>query len=117
MLSKIENSVMNVLYSMCINKSSILVTKNELLSKVRNEIISKSKLESILLGLEQEGFIDLVYSDKHGETVYCISLTVKGKGYKRIIKDKRQNLIQRLIISILFAVISFIIGLILKAIF
>ena len=46
-----------------------------------------------------------------------ITLTEKGKGYIRSVKEFRRNLLFRLCLSAALAVFSFVIGLILKAVF
>jgi hypothetical protein len=78
---------------------------------------SISQVEKLVKDLNTDGYFDLVYSDRRGETVYCISLTNKGKGFLRDKKLLKRNLIYRLVLSVSFAILSFIIGLILKRLF
>ena len=67
--------------------------------------------------LYKDGYFDLIYSDRHGERVYCITLLNKGKAFFRGKKIFKRNLLFRVLVTLLLAVLSFITGLILKAIF
>ncbi len=117
MLSKKENSVMNAVYLLCKERASGLVSPIDLLKVVGGKQFTLSQLEKVLQALSQDGYFDMIYSDRRGETVYCISLTEKGKAYSRERKVFKRNLVYRLGLSAVFAVISFLIGLILKAVF
>ena len=117
MLSKKENRVMGVLYSAAKDKKSVLISPIDLLKLAGPDNVTLTELEKIVVALNQDGYYDLVYSDRHGETVYCITLTEKGKAYKRDALVMKRNLIFRLGLSVGLAVLSFLIGLILKAVF
>ncbi len=115
MLSRSENKVMGAIYAKCRNKKAVLIEQATLLSEQGG--LSEERLDKIVNDLYVDGFYDLVYTDRHGERVYCITLTEKGKGYPREAKLIRRTLTFRLIVSVGFAVFSFVLGLILKAIF
>ena len=117
MLIKTENKVMSAIYKECIKKNPLLITPRDLIKNVGEKGITPTVLEKVLTDLNMDGYFDLVYSDRHGETVYCISLTEKGKGFQRNKKVFKRNLIFRIGLSIALAFLSFIIGLILRAIF
>ena len=117
MLSKVEKRVMSVIYAECNDKHSLLVSPADLKQIIGDSGLTLSALEKIVGDLSSDGYFSLVYSDRHGETVFCIELTEKGKGYLRSNKIFRRNLIFRFSLSIILALFSFLIGLILKAIF
>ena len=117
MLTKMENRVMSAVYKECIKKNPLLITPNDLINMVGEKGVTPTTLEKIMTDLNMDGYFDLVYSDRHGETVYCIALTEKGKGYNRNRKVLKRNLVYRRGLSVALAFLSFIIGLILKAIF
>ena len=117
MLAKKENRVMGVLYSAAKDKKAVLISPIDLLKLAGTDTVTLTELERIVVALHQDGYYDLVYSDRHGETVYCITLTERGKAYKRDALVMKRNLIFRLGLSVGLAVLSFVIGLILKAIF
>ena len=117
MLSKTENKIMLALCNECKDKSTILITPADLIKISGVEALSQTKLELIVKDLCADGYFDLIYSDRHGETVYCVTIKEKGKGYTRGLKVMKRNLIFRLVLTISFALLSFVVGLILKAIF
>ncbi len=117
MLSRKESKVMKVLYKESSGRASILISPIDLVKMLGEESIDLSQIEKIIDELCMDGYFDLVHSDRHGQKVYCISLTFKGKNFMRDQKLLKRNLIFRLTLSIIFAFISFLIGLILKKIF
>ena len=117
MLSKIENKVMMVLLKECKDKKALLISPIDLINIIGDKTITQTKLEKVINDLFMDGYFDLIYSDRRGEHVYCITLTERGKGFMRGQKVLRRNLFFRLLITIGFAFLSFIIGLILRAIF
>ena len=117
MLTKTESKIMNVLYSECENKSALLITPIDIMKMSGEKNVTLSVVEKTVSALNMDGYLDLVYSDRHGETVYCISLTEKGKAYKRGRKVFYRNLAFRLAFTVGLAVLSFLIGIILKAVF
>ncbi len=104
---------MGAIYAKCKARTSVLIEKDALTPITGGE----EKLDKVVHDLYVDGFFDLVYTERHGEKVYCITLTEKGKGYPREAKLVRRTLTFKLIVSVGFAIFSFILGLILKAIF
>ena len=117
MLTKSENRVMRAVYSAALGKPAVLITPADLLKLAGDDGLTLSRLEKIVTALHQDGYFDLVYSDRHGETVYCITLSEKGKAFRRDAVVMKRNLIFRIGLSVGLAVLSFLIGLLLKAIF
>lgn len=106
---------MQGIYNLSADKKAVLISPQDIVSLVGE--ITISEVENIVSLLSQDGYFDLVYSDRHGEAVYCITLTEKGKGFKRDETHQKRNLIYRISLSVGLAFLSFIIGLVLKAIF
>ncbi len=117
MLERSERKVLSTICSQLKEKEAILISPVDLLKIIGEENLSISRLEKIVKDLGTDGYFDLIYSDRRGETVYCISFLEKGKGYLRSEKQRKRNLFARLFLTIGFAVISFLVGLILKKIF
>lgn len=108
---------MSVIFKECSKRSSLLVTPSDLISMVGVKGVAINSIDKIITDLNMDGYFDLVYSDRHGETVYCIALTEKGKGFERNKKVFKRNVVFRVGLTVVLAFLSFIIGLILKAIF
>ena len=117
MLNKLESKVMKTLFLECENKKTILITPNDLIKITGDKLLTESVVDKIVCDLSADGYLDLIYSDRHGEKVYCITLTEKGKGFLRGKKVMKRTLIFRLMVTVVLAVVSFVIGLVLKAIF
>ena len=117
MLSKSESKIMGVLYRESKDKNALLISPTDLTRLAGDKTLTKRKVERLVEDLCSDGYFDLVYSDRRGERVYCVTLTKKGKGYLRDIKMFKRNLVTRFILSVAFAVLSFLIGLILRALF
>lgn len=118
MLTKNEDKIMYAIYSAMGGKQCCLLTPDDILSiaGVRNEVNYKL-LDEILESLEYDDYFDLVISDRKGEKVYCITLHGKGLAYKRQKIIIKRNLRYKLAVTVIFALISFLITLLLKAIF
>ncbi len=117
MLNRSEKKVMDALFNECSEKGATLVSPSDLYAIVGSENLSVKDVDEIVNALHLDGYFDLVYSDRHGESIYCITLTEKGKGFARSNKIMKRNLLFRIGLSATLAVFSFLIGLILKAIF
>ena len=117
MLSKIENKVMTAICYQSKGKHSVLLSPIDIVESAGLKVKDASRVDKIVSDLSCDGYFDLVLSSRHGEKVFCIALTDKGKGFLRSEKMVRRNLMFRFMLSVGFAVLSFIIGLILKAIF
>ena len=117
MLSRLENKVLISLIKACNQKGAILISPIDLLKIIGVEHLTLSQLEKVIEDLRLDGYFDLVYSDRRGEKVFCITLNEKGKGYIRSENIEKRNLIKRLTLTIGFAILSFLVGIILKKIF
>ena len=117
MLNKTESKVMKVLCEEGKEKVSYLISPTDLKRLSGIENIEDGALDKLMGDLCSDGYFELVYSDRHGEEIYCVALTSKGKGYLRGERNKKRNLLFRLLVSVVLAVVSFAVGLILKVLF
>lgn len=117
MLNGVENKIMQTVFSLCENRDSTLVSPTDIIRISGLNNLTQTALERVMDDLNKDGYFDLIYSDRHGERVYCITLLKKGKAFFRIKKVFKRNLIVRILITLFLAVLSFITGIILRAIF
>lgn len=108
---------MKVIYNACSNSQSVLITPDDINRVIDGEKLSQKQLESIINDLAMDGYFELVFSSRQGETVYCITISEKGKAFNRSKKMQKRNIIFRVCLTVSLAILSFVIGLILKAIF
>ena len=117
MLENVKKKILTFLTKLCKERQSVLISPTDLLNNLNANGLGQESLEKKVVELSNEGYFDLVYSDRRGEKVYCITLLEKGKSYFRKERIERQNLVKRFFLTIGFAVLSFLVGVILKKIF
>ncbi len=108
MLTPKERAVLLSVLDRCGDKSSCLVPPASLLPK--RGTITADRLNDILKALEYDGYIDVILSDRHGETVYCITLLAKAKGFRRERIQSERYLAGRILVAIISALITFAVG-------
>ncbi len=109
---------MKHLLTVCAEKDTCLLTPLDLCHVFDPKYTVKEiELQSLLDGLSQENYINVVNSDKNGELIYCITILAKGKAFVREEKNIKKTWGVAITRTIILAIISFIVGIILKAIF
>lgn len=119
MLDKKEKIIMEYIFNNCERGKSRLFSAQEFLDFISKKkyILSLSELDEIIIALAKENMIDYVQSESKKGTIYCISLKNKGFIFKKDLqKEKRYNT-WIVIRTALLAVLSFIIGILLRVIF
>ena len=118
MLNKQENEVMSAVYDMCDGKDSCLVSPMEIVSLLpAKRKYTPQKVEQILRSLELDDYFDLIASDRKGEKMYVITLHPNGEGYARERQQMRRSVAFKIGLSVAGAVITFVVGMILRGIF
>lgn len=117
-LNKREDEVMNAVFTLANGKDNYLVSPYEILAVLPPKAgYDEEKLEGVLRALELDGYFELILSDRKGEKMYVIHLKEAGLAYKRTDSQRKRGLYVKLGITVATAVLSFVIGLVLKAIF
>ena len=117
MLNTNESKVMRVLYFEGQKKNPFLISPEDLLNLSEIKNFSLHDLENVLTNLAIDGYFDIIYSERQSQRVYCFTLLKKGKAFMRERKQAKRNVLMRIVLSAGLAVMSFLIGLLLKAIF
>jgi len=118
MLSRKEKMIMQYILKQSGNKDTCLLLPIDIEHAVEPKYhINQIEAQALLDGLVQENYINLVNSDKNGELIYCISILPKGKSFHREQHNVKKSWINAIIRTILLAILSFAVGVILKAIF
>ena len=118
MISKKEKVLMKYIFKKCEGKESVLIAPEELENQLKPKYdVGRKELEQLLEGLVLDRYITMVLSDKKGKPIYCISLDKKGESFERDIETERKTLIKLIVRTILLAVLSTAVGVILKLIF
>ena len=118
MLNKQENEVMSAVYDMCDGKESCLVSPMEIVSLLpAKRRYTPQKVEQILRSLELDDYFDLIASERKGEKMYVITLHPNGVAYKRTAGGGGRNVTFKIVLSVAGAVVTFVVGILLKMIF
>ena len=117
MLNKIDKTVMSYIYKKSVNKGTSLISPQELLANLNNTVISPEQLSIAINNLQLDGYIDYVVSNTKGKQVYCFTLKQKGEAFLREEENAKKTNIKLIVRTILLAILSFIVGIILKSIF
>lgn len=98
------------------NSTEFLISENQLLKN--NPYIDETQLliES-LKKLANENYVDVIYTDRHGEPYYCIQILPKAQNYLSEKKALKRDLIFKLAIAIISATVTFLLGKLLYIIF
>lgn len=113
-----EKLVLIYLCKVCDAKRTHLISPHDIAKAVSKKIIlSISEIDEIMSSLSLQNFIDFVVSDSKNGYYYCIKLKKKGQTY--LIDSRKQKKALGLLVlrSIFLATVSFVFGLILRAIF
>jgi len=113
-----EKSVLLYLSKICLKKRTYLVSPQEIASSMSKKyILSISEIDEIMANLSNEDYLDFVVSESKNEYYYCVTLKKKGQGFEEQIKSQHRTFWLLILRTLFLAIISFVFGLILKAIF
>ena len=117
MLSKKEKILMKYILKQSGNRDTCLLLPIDIEHALAPKYtVHQIEAQALLEGLVQENYINLVNSDKNGELIYCISILPKGKSFHREEHNTKKTWINAVIRTILLAILSFTVGVILKLI-
>ena len=110
--------VMSYLCKVCSGKRTYLVSPHDI-AKVTSKkaVLSVAEIDEIMTNLSMDNYIDFVVSDSKNGYFYCVTLKKKGQTF--LADSKRQKKAFGLLIlrTLFLATVSFVFGIILKAIF
>lgn len=110
MLSGKERELMNEIYSLTHRTGCGLIGKKELGARLTDGV----DVEKVLSALKSDAYLDYLSSMRKGEDVYVITLLEKGKNFPRELRKEKEMLLFRLLLAVGGAIVSFLVGLILK---
>jgi hypothetical protein len=119
MLDKKEKLVMCYIHDNCEKGKARLFPAQEIIDFIvsKKHILSLSELDEIMIILSKENMIDYVQSESKKGIMYCVSLKTRGFVFKKDIQKEKRYASWVIIRTALLALLSFIIGIVLKAIF
>ena len=118
MLSRKEKMIMQYILNASSGKTTCLLSPLDVQHCLEPKYsVNNIEIQALLDGLSQENYISLVNSDKNGELIYCITILPKGKSFHREERNNKKTWTQAIVKTVLLAILSFAVGVILKAIF
>ncbi len=118
MLNSKEKLAMTYIFNKCDGKESVLITPEELLNFLNSKYdLSIVDVGEIVNALVLENYITMILSDKKGKPIYCISLEKKGESFVRDLANNKKKITLLITRTVLLAILSFAVGMILRAIF
>lgn len=118
MLDKKEKFVILYLLEICSGKRAYLVLAEQIAEFVsRKYLITVSELDEIMLSLAKDNYIDFVVSESKNGYYYCITLKGKALTLKKDMQKQKKEFWYGVLKTFGFAVLSFVIGILLRSIF
>lgn len=117
-LNRKENEVMRAIFVLSEGKERFLISPYDLTAFLPSKAnYNEETLERTLRALELDGYFDFVPSDRKGEKMYVIHMREAGLAFERSDTQRKRSVYFRWGVAAVGAVITFLIGLVLKLIF
>lgn len=117
-MTKKEKMVMSYLCNKCQQKRTYLISPQEITQALsRKFVLSVEEIDEIMVTLSNENYIDFVVSDSKKGYYYCVNLKKSGQTFNIDTKKNRRTFGMLVLRSCFLATVSFVFGLILRAIF
>lgn len=113
-----EKLVLKYLCKVCSSKKTYLISPHDIAKELcKKVVLSVSEIDEIMASLSLQNYIDFVVSDSRNGYYYCVKLMKKGMTYLSDSKKQKKALLMLILRSMFLATVSFVFGIILKAIF
>lgn len=117
-MTKKERMVMSYICTKCQQKRTYLISPQEITQALSKRfILSVEEIDEIMVSLSNENYIDFVVSDSKKGYYYCVNLKKAGQTYNFDTRKKHRTFGLLILRSMFLATVSFVFGLILRAIF
>lgn len=119
MLNKKTKALMKVVYNKAIIKEGVcLVSQLELLQNIPYKLeFHKEDLDPCLKALANEGYFEMIETEKNGDKYYCVTLLQAGYDFSRQIAAEKRAIKMKVILTVGGVIAAFILKQILEAIF
>ena len=118
LMTKKEKLVMRFLCEICPKKRTYLVSPHDIaIALSKKFVLSTSEIDEIMQELSFENYIDFVATEGKNGYYYCVTLKKRGLSFEFDQREKKKTFAMLVLRSIFLATVSFVFGLVLKAIF
>lgn len=109
---------MRFLCEVCPKKRTYLISPHDIaIALSKKFVLSTSEIDEIMQTLSYENYIDFVATESKNGYYYCVTLKKRGQTFEYEQKAKRKNFGFLILRTLFLATVSFVFGLVLKAIF
>lgn len=117
-MTRKEKLVMSFLCNKCQKNKTYLISPQEITQALSKKyVLSVEEIDEIMVSLANENYIDFVVSDGKNGYFYCVNLKKSGQTYLVDTKKNRRTFGLLVLRSMFLATVSFVFGVILRAIF
>jgi outer membrane protein assembly factor BamA len=118
MLNKKTKALMKVVYNKAIVKDgNCLVSEMDLLSNIPYKTdFNREDLAPSMKSLSNEGYFEVIETEKNGDTYYCITLQQAGYDFSRQIAAEKRQIKMKIILTVAGVILAFFLKQILQAI-
>ena len=117
-MTKKEKLVMSYLCTKCQQKRTYLISPQDIAQSLSKKfVLSIEEIDEIMVALSHENYLDFVVSESKKGYFYCVTLKKCGQTYNADTKKNRRTFGLLVLRSMFLATVSFVFGIILKAIF
>lgn len=119
MINRTQKAIMSAIYAKAADKNgTCLIRPVELLESIPYTVrFKRSDLPAYLRSLEMDDYFEMIETDKKGDKYYCFTLHQNGYSVITQIKNERRAIMFKIILTVCGALLSFIIGLLLRNLF
>lgn len=117
MLKKLEEKVLKIINDNAFEGNTCLISKSSLVAFINEKLVDENTIDNLINSLSASDYIDYIVTSRKGEIFYCITLLKKGKNYKEVKKREVGAIKNRILLAIVGAVVSFVVGRILLILF
>lgn len=117
-MTKKEKLTMTFLCKKCQKNKTYLISPQDITQALSKKfVLSVSEIDEIMVSLANQNFVDFVVSDGKNGYFYCVNLKKAGQTYLADAKKSRRTMGLLVLRSMFLATVSFVFGIILRAIF
>ena len=116
-MTRKEKELMKVIYEAASERGQCLISPMEILSKIPYKVdFRESDIDKVMEQLKIDGYFGYDKARQKDEIIYCIVLKEKGLSFERDRKTARKKLIMRIATTIAFALLGYLIKIIITAV-
>ena len=108
---------MKVIYDKAVDRRAAILTEEDIMDALpKKSGITRCDMREIVRQLAMDNYFELIHSEKKGQPVMVITLTRNGEAFERELTQQKRNIRQKLAITVICAIITAVVGIIIRSI-